>query len=272
MPLFKKISFSALGISYDFRVNVDENGQFWAKIPDNVVKHTTLQEKEYASTFKELEGRIRWAIEAWREEEKKYEYLLRYRLTLSKHIKMQMPDGLMDKVVDGETLWAKTTNTGNHYYSDGETGMIFEFWPMVKIIEGENERIVGMEVATEDNWKIQRIMEQRASIERGEEQKHNPEGAPADFVYYEDELHKPFEHLGNDLLFVEGGKTYHDWSDSRRTDFWIPLTPESWEFFNGLNDMFVNIFSKMLSFLGEEDQQKLLANISHSISKGKLLM
>lgn len=270
MPLFKKISFAALGKTYDFRVNVNEDGQFWASIPDNVVKHTTLESKEYSGTFKELEGRIRWAINEWSEEETVRTYFIKYRLCLSKYIKNQMSDELIGREVGGHNLWAKTTSPGNNYYSEAETAMVFEFIPMVKETEGENVRTKSMELATEDNWKIRRIMEQKASMAKGEEQKHQPEGAPKDFVYYEDELHKPFADLGNDLLFVEGGKSHH-WNDDKY-DFWIPLTPESWEFFNGLNDMFVNIFSKMLSFLGEEDQAKMLDNINKSISTGKLLM
>ena len=269
MPLFKKISFSALGKNYDFRVNVDENGQFWAKIPDNVVKHTTLGEKEISDSFKELEGRIRWAIADWKEEETVRTYHIRYRLVLSKHIKMQIPDDLIMREYNGESLWRKTTSPGNNYYSDDETGMQFQFCPMVRETEGENVRTHGLELATEDNWKIQRIIEQKASIERGEEQKHNPEGAPEGYVYYEDDLHKPFAHLGDDTLFVVGGQ--QRWDDDKY-DFWIPLTQESWQFFNGLNDMFVKIFTQMLSFLGEEDQQKLLANITNAISSGKLLM
>lgn len=269
MALFKKISFSALGIKYDFRVNVDDDGQFWTKVPDNVVKHTTLEEKETAASFKVLEGKIRWAIDAWSQQETVHTYFIRYRLTLSKHIKMQMPEDLMCKEIDGESLWSKTIPAGNNYYGDGETGMVFEFWPMVKSTEGDNVTIQGLEIATEDNFYVQRIMEYQAALDRGEEPKHQPEGAPKDFMYYKDHMHKPFEHLGNDLLFVNGGKHY--WRDNSKYDFWVPLTPESWAFFNGLTDMFVNIFSKMLSFLSEEDQEKLLANITNAVSSGKLL-
>lgn len=268
MALFKIISFNVLNVEYKFRINVSEEGVFWCKIPENVVKHTNLLQKEEASSFKEIEGKITWAIENWRQEETIVTYHIKYQLCLSNNLKRNISEDIMDKSLNDVSLWKKTSTSGSNYYHDDESALVFWFMPMVRKTEGDNIVNQPLEIATEDNWKIQKIFEQKASIERGEEQKYNPSGYPKDFVYYEDDLHKPFLEWGDETLFIVGGR--NSWKDKAH-DFWIPLTPDSWKFFNSINDLLVNISSKMLSFLSLDDPEKLLENISKSLSSNKLL-
>lgn len=238
MALFKVVKFQVRGESNSFRVNIDGNGTFWCELSQVMSKALSLGKIE-APNFKEIEARIFNAVKKYNDLHTKNEYVVKYRFHFSPRIKKQMPLSVMD-----EDSWKKTQGAGNQGFYNDEIGIIIVWYPMVKTKLGDTIVTKKMRVATEDDV--------------------NYVGRYGEL--FRNDLHKPYSEL---LFFAYEG---HWAFDNEKLFFEIPLTDETYTFFEGIEKNLVNIMTFMFNFLSS-DPELLLNNIKQALlSKGKNLL
>jgi len=251
MPLFKEEKYNVMGAMHKVRYNVDENGMFWCTIKPDMVQATGLNPKETAPTYKVLENKISEAIYKWKETKTVRSYYIKYRLCLSASVQRKISSDLMNRTdVD---MWKKTSRLGSEYQPDDHTCLIFDWVPILREVEGELEHEHVIVIATDETYNMRHTM---SAIEKCE----------SPHAFYTDSLVKPFESVGDDTLF-EISETYWNFNDSYYLE--IPLTPDTWKFFNHVDDTLIKLINGMLGFLSA-DSDKLMANISNMIQSGSM--
>lgn len=227
MPLFKKLKIEVKGAKRDFKVMFDAAGLFYCEPGIDLCNAVGGIEghKVTAPTFDELFNKLHAVIRAFNELNTERIYTVHYKFHISSKIKRQMPNDLMDA-----EMWRKTAHYGgaNQYYKD-DVAININWYPCVTTKLGNDVQLHQLRPAEQIDFTY---------LESGR--------------YY---AHKPF----SDLIFVQSDRIWNFYNEPNF--FSIPLTAETYEFFNGIEMSFVGIITKMLSFLSQ-DQAMLMEAIS----------
>lgn len=243
MPLFKKLKINVAGSPVEFRINVDKLGKFSCELPGMDISASLGLDKTIVSdTFSGIQSTLCDAIEEFNKLKTVHVYTVHYKFHISSRIKNQMPIDLMtDEMRKRTGLYGGS----NRYYAD-DIAIDINWYPCVTTTLGKTSILSKMKLADESD--VKRMI--------------------TDPVYHHlftGRAHKPF----GDILFVEVERIWNFYNEPNF--FSIPLTAETFEFFQGIEGSFVSIITKMLSFLSQ-DESKILEAISHLSLANKTLL
>jgi len=244
MPLFKKLKYEVKDHSVEFRVNVNSSGKFSCKLPHiDIASALGIPEELTSDNYEEIQRTISKAVIAFNELNTQHVYTIHYKFHISNRIKRQMPEDLMTS-----EMWKKTNPYGssNQYYKD-DIAIDINWYPCVESTLGKTKVLYKLRVAEQED--INRMIEN-----------------PVYYSLFTGREHKPY----SELIFLESDRIFNFYNEPNF--FSIPLTAESYDFFQGIEGSFVGLITKMISFLSQ-DPDKLMEAISIiTLQKGNLLL
>lgn len=207
MPVFKRITLKVKGVSQQFTINVTETGSFYCKL-NPIMAAAINQEKIEGNTFSDVEHAVSMAVMNYNKLQTEDTFYIVYRMHLSSYLKEKMPDDLMT-----EKMWDKTNGVGNQTFGQEDIGVIIEWSPLVSKKLG----------ATVIDYKIHEAKQK--DFDYVEQFGHGIAGD-----YYE-----PIQ----GIKFITGSRLW-DFQDGG-VYFRIPLTEETYKFFSGIENGFMQM-------------------------------
>jgi hypothetical protein len=239
MPKFKTVKYSINEAEHSATMNISSDGMFSISVPHYIAEAIGLQDSKLEGTNADkLDLYFHKCIRKYLKLVAKKVYEIKYRITLSKRIKKNMPNSIMT----GKE-WKRTSSVGSEYIPAESVTILMDWHPVVTTYKGKHVQKSKLKLPEEDDTYVEKAQEE---FEKGD-----------DDGFYQSYLHKPYE----GLILVQCD-SFWDFEDKY---FTIPLTKETFEFFTGIESSLQSIVTKLFVFLNKEPEQ-LMADISKMIA------